>query len=229
MSEELSTAGPVTVLLIRHGRSIANSQGLLAGRMPGVSLDERGLKQSTALVEALGKTAIEFLVHSDLERTRETIKPLAHYLEVPMIEDSRITECDYGDWTGKRLGELSKEPLWTTVQSAPSEVTFPGGESMIAMQTRAVECIRDYVAKASSVFAVCSHGDVIKSIVADAIGLNLDKFQTLDVQPASITAVQYFPHGNARLLLHNYPVGETAFSSLSLESQETLGGGDVRA
>jgi broad specificity phosphatase PhoE len=97
------------------------------------------------------------------------------------------------------------------------------------MQARAVECVREHATKASSVFAICSHGDVIKSIIADAIGLGLDKFQSIDVQPASITVIQYLANGNARLIMQNFPIGEKPFSSLSLESQETLGGGDVRA
>ena len=229
MSDVVTERQPITVVLIRHGRSTANASGILAGRMPGVALDAKGVEQSQSLISALGETNIEFMVHSDLERTLSTVRPLATHLQIPTIEDARITECDYGDWSGRPLSELALEPLWTEIQKRPSQVTFPNGESMMAMQTRAVACVRDYVGQAQRAFAMCSHGDVIKAIIADAVGLELDKFQSIDVRPASISVLQYDSSGGARLVMQNFPVGENAFGSLSLESTNSVGGGDVSA
>ncbi|WP_026405971.1 MSMEG_4193 family putative phosphomutase [Actinomadura rifamycini] len=113
--------------------------------------------------------------------------------------DDRFGEVHYGDWTGRRIEELAKEPLWRVVQSHPSAAVFPGadGESLAAAQHRAVAAVRDWNARIAAehgpdaLYAVCSHGDVIKAIVADALGLHLDQFQRIHADPASLTVVRY--------------------------------------
>ncbi len=111
--------------------------------------------------------------------------------------DDRIGECHYGDWSGRKLAELADEPLMEVVQAHPSAAAFPGGESMRAMQTRAAEAVREWNARverdhgADAVYLMCSHGDIIKSLVADALGLHLDLFQRISVEPCSITAIRY--------------------------------------
>ncbi|MEN9711324.1 MAG: hypothetical protein RL441_1316 [Actinomycetota bacterium] len=217
-----------TVLLLRHARSTANAAGVLAGRMPGVQLDEVGISQAKQLADCLRDLSIEFIVHSDLERTKQTVSPLASASGITLREDQRLTECDYGDWSGKELKELSSEPLWKSIQSTPSSVTFPGGEAMIDMQSRAVAALDFWMEEATSLFAICSHGDVLKSLVAHAIGLPLDKFQGLHVSPASITVLQW---DGSRWTLQalNAPASKEAISSLTLPSQNVVGGGDVSA
>ena len=217
-----------TVLLLRHARSTANAAGVLAGRMPGVQLDEVGIAQAEQLADCLKELSIEFIVHSDLERTKQTVSPLASASGITLREDQRLTECDYGDWSGKELKELSSEPLWKSIQSTPSSVTFPGGEAMIDMQSRAVAALNFWMEEATSLFAICSHGDVLKSLVAHAIGLPLDKFQGLHVSPASITVLQW---DGSRWTLQalNAPASKEAISSLTLPSQNVVGGGDVSA
>ena len=217
-----------TVLLLRHARSTANAAGVLAGRMPGVQLDVVGIAQAEQLADCLKDLSIEFIVHSDLERTKQTVSPLASASGITLREDQRLTECDYGDWSGKELKELSSEPLWKSIQSTPSSVTFPGGEAMIDMQSRAVAALNFWMEEATSLFAICSHGDVLKSLVAHAIGLPLDKFQGLHVSPASITVLQW---DGSRWTLQalNAPASKEAISSLTLPSQNVVGGGDVSA
>jgi probable phosphomutase (TIGR03848 family) len=113
------------------------------------------------------------------------------------LTDRRIIECDYGDWTGQHLKALMKESLWPVVQAQPSAVTFPGGESMQAIwarSTRAIRAIDESVTAehgADAVWLACSHGDVIKSVVADALGMHLDLFQRIVVDPCSVTAIRY--------------------------------------
>ncbi|MGX1750848.1 MSMEG_4193 family putative phosphomutase [Glutamicibacter protophormiae] len=191
-----------TVILVRHGRSTANTAGVLAGRADGVSLDEVGREQAALAGERLAAVPLVGVVSSPLERCLQTAQfiigrqPQAPF--APM--DSDLVECDYGQWQGKTLKELATEELWKVVQSQPSAAAFPGGESLAAMQARAVAAIRRRDAAFESehgpgaVWAAVSHGDIIKSILADALGTHLDMFQRLNVGPASVSIVHYGPH-----------------------------------
>jgi probable phosphomutase (TIGR03848 family) len=185
-----------TVLLLRHGRTTANASGGLAGRMP-VELDETGRGQAERVGERLRKLPLAAVVTSPLIRCRQTLD-LALPELVPEIDEGLI-ECGYGDWEGRPLKELAQEPLWPVVQQHPSAVVFPGGEAMAAMSARAVATIRRWDARVSAehgpdaLWLACSHGDVIKAIVADALGLHLDEFQRLVADPASVSVIRYTP------------------------------------
>ncbi|MFG2297475.1 histidine phosphatase family protein [Streptomyces sp. NPDC048603] len=187
-----------TLILVRHGRSTANTAGLLAGWTPGVTLDERGAAQAAALPGRLAGLPLAAAVTSPLERCTQTLAPLlAARPDLPLHTDERIGECHYGDWSGRKLSELADEPLMDVVQQHPSAAAFPGGESMRAMQARAVDAVRDWNARIAeqhgtgAVYLMCSHGDIIKSLVADALGMHLDLFQRLHVDPCSVTAIRY--------------------------------------
>lgn len=187
-----------TVLLIRHGRTSANAAGLLAGWSPGVFLDEVGSVQVLELAELVSELDLAAIVSSPLDRTLETSQALSAALksvgkDVPIRIDERIGECHYGDWTGKSLSELSELELWPAVQGHPASVRFPGGESLMEMQHRAVTCIRainDDLGSGAT-YAVVSHGDIIKAILADALGMHLDHFQRIQISPASVSVVRY--------------------------------------
>ncbi|MFF2700604.1 histidine phosphatase family protein [Streptomyces cyaneofuscatus] len=187
-----------TLILVRHGRSTANTAGVLAGRTPGVLLDERGTEQAAALPARLSTLALAAAVTSPLERCRQTLQPLIDARPgLPVHTEERISECDYGDWSGRKLAELSDEPLMSVVQQHPSAAAFPGGESMRAMQARAVDAVRDWNDRIEAehgedaTYVMCSHGDIIKSLVADALGMHLDLFQRIHVDPCSVTAIRY--------------------------------------
>jgi probable phosphomutase (TIGR03848 family) len=197
-----------TLLLARHGRTTANAGGILAGWTPGIGLDDVGRAQSAALGSRLGTLPIAAVVTSPLQRCHETLEaalaarpPGAPATPDPM-DDADLGECGYGDWTGRPLAELAKLPLWRVVQSHPSGATFPGegGESMVAMQARAVAAVRRHDAQvtadtgAEAVWLAFSHGDVIKAILADALGMHLDAFQRIMVDPASVSVIRYTPH-----------------------------------
>ncbi|MEV2218119.1 histidine phosphatase family protein [Streptomyces sp. NPDC050997] len=222
-----------TLILVRHGRSTANTEGLLAGWTPGVALDERGATQAAALPGRLAELPLSEVVTSPLQRCEETIRPLLETRPgLTAHTDERIGECHYGDWSGRKLAELSGEPLMEVVQAHPSAAAFPGGESMRAMQTRAAEAVREWNARverdhgADAVYLMCSHGDVIKSLVADALGLHLDLFQRISVEPCSITAIRY-----TRLRPFLVRLGDTGdFASLAPHEEPpagdaTVGGG----
>jgi probable phosphomutase (TIGR03848 family) len=185
-----------TVLLVRHGRTAANSGGVLAGWTPGVGLDETGREQVSALARRLSPVPVSAVVTSPLQRCEETTAALvAERSGLAVHRDDRLGEVRYGDWTGGELKKLAKDPLWRVVQSHPSAVTFPGdgGEAMAAMQQRAVGAVREWNATLGddAIYLVVSHGDVIKAILADALGLHLDQFQRIMVGPASLSVVQY--------------------------------------
>ncbi len=184
------------VLLVRHGRTAANATGTLAGWTPGVALDDKGREQAQALAVRLASVSLDAVVTSPLERCQETAEALLNERDLsrtPRHVDPQLGECHYGDWTGRELKALTKEPLWKAVQAHPSSVTFPGGESMRAMQTRAVDAIRGWSAEFGdhATWAAVSHGDVIKAIVADALGLHLDQFQRIQIDPCSLTVIRY--------------------------------------
>lgn len=186
--------GMPTVILVRHGRSDANGSGILAGRTPGVKLNETGRREADALAERLAGVRVAALVTSPLDRCRQTAAAIAKRHDgLRPAGDRRLTECGYGDWTGMKLSVLVKDPLWPIVQQHPSAVTFPNGESMRAMQQRGVDAIRDHNAKvaADAVWVAVTHGDVIKAIVADALAVHLDEFQRIIVDTGSATVITY--------------------------------------
>lgn len=183
-----------TVILVRHGRTTANADGVLAGWSSGVFLDDRGQEQAAAVADRLAEVRLDALVSSPLDRTMQTADAIAaRQPTVARHVDDRIGECRYGEWTGRRLADLADEPLWATVQGHPSAVTFPGGESMPAMQLRAVSAVRDWNERLGddAVYAMVSHGDVIKAILADALGMHLDAFQRIQADPCSLSIVRY--------------------------------------
>ncbi len=188
-----------TLILLRHGRSTANTAGVLAGRSPGIALDEQGQRQAEALAERLAPVPLAATISSPLQRCQETLGPLLASRQLQPALDDRLAEVDYGEWTGCELKKLGKEPLWKVVQSHPSAAVFPGGEGLAAMQARAVAAVREWDAKlvaehgAEVVWLMCSHGDVIKAVLADALGLHLDGFQRIVVEPCSISVISYTP------------------------------------
>jgi probable phosphomutase (TIGR03848 family) len=221
-----------TVILVRHGRTTANATGLLAGRAAGVSLDQIGREQAALTGERLAAVPVVGVVSSPLERCRQTAQLiLDRQAGTPYAPlESDLTECDYGQWQGRMLSELATEDLWSAVQLQPSSVIFPGGESMAAMQARAVAAIRRHDAAfeaeygPGAVWVAVSHGDVIKSIVADALGMHLDLFQRINVGPASVSIVHY---GAIRPTVYatNTDAGDLSWLSKGINSGDAQVGG----
>jgi probable phosphomutase (TIGR03848 family) len=183
-----------TVLLVRHGLT-AMTGPVLAGWTPGVHLDDRGREQAAALAERLRAVPVAAVVASPLERCQETAAALVAGRDLAVETDERLGECKYGDWTGQELKKLAKDPLWKVVQAHPSAARFPGGEALRETQARAVEAVRSHNERlgADATWLAVSHGDVIKSLVADALGLHLDLFQRIQADPCSLTVIRYTP------------------------------------
>jgi probable phosphomutase (TIGR03848 family) len=187
-----------TVLLVRHGLTAATGH-TLSGWTPGIPLDERGTAQARALGARLAALPLDAIISSPLDRCQQTAAAIAAAgQDRPALQpDDRVGECHYGDWTGQELKVLAKEPLWKVVQAHPSAVRFPGpdGEAMLDMQHRAVTAVRDWNARLGdkATYLVCSHGDVIKALIADALGLHLDLSQRIQADPCSLTVIRYTP------------------------------------
>ncbi len=186
------------LLVVRHGLTAATGTAL-TGRTPGISLDDRGRVQAKAVAARLAGVRLDAIVSSPLDRCFQTAEAIAADQpgEVPVQTDERLIEVGYGDWTGKSLRKLSHEPLWRVVQAHPSAVTFPGegGEALADVQRRAVKAIRDWNEKLGqkSVYLICSHGDVIKALLADSLGLHLDLYQRIIIDPCSLSVIRFTP------------------------------------
>ena len=180
---------------MRHGLTNANTGGTLAGWTPGVHLADKGREQVSALAERLAPVPVAGVVSSPLERCVETATALTAGRDLELATDERLGECHYGDWQGQPLKTLAKDPLWKVVQAHPSAATFPGGEALRDTQARAVAAVREHNERfgADATWIAVSHGDVIKAILADALGLHLDEFQRIVVDPASVSVVSYTP------------------------------------
>jgi probable phosphomutase (TIGR03848 family) len=230
-----------TLILARHGRTTANATGVLAGRTKGVHLDERGTEQARAAAERLAGLPLAAVVTSPLERCRETARAITRAQSTPpgTATERGLVECDYGSWTGRELKALAKEPMWKTVQAHPSAAQFPEGESMAEMSARAVAAVRKWDARIEAehgpdaVWVAVSHGDVIKAILADALGNHLDTFQRIMVDPASLSVVRYTPlrpfvvsmNTSAGDLAHLKPPARKGRSTRRSSSDAAVGGG----
>ena len=183
-----------TVVLLRHGLT-AMTGPVLAGWTPGLHLDERGQAQAAQVAERLRPVRFDAVVSSPLDRCLDTAGAVLDGRALELQVDDRLGECRYGDWTGRPLKELAKDPLWKVVQAHPSAVVFPGpeGEALRDTQVRAVAAVRDWNSRLGpdATWLACSHGDVIKAVVADALGLHLDQFQRILVDPCSVTVIRY--------------------------------------
>jgi probable phosphoglycerate mutase len=218
-----------TVILLRHAHSVANEKGILAGRASGVSLSTKGIEQAALLSSRVGNARFKDLRISPLERCLATIEPWLQSqdaaLRKKILIDPNISEVDYGDWTGKKLLALSLRKEWRVVQNTPSKMKFPNGEGLLQVQQRAETALHQSIKKAGSgVSLIVSHGDVIKSLIATALELDLDKFQKIVIDPASISVLD-FNKGNFRLLHLNDLKTNFEYLSQNKRSDKTLVGG----
>lgn len=212
------------IVLLRHAHSVANEKNLLAGRTPGIALSKTGRDQALQLVKRLGAITFDEIAVSPIQRCRETIDPWlsSSDLKSRVVTDDSISEVDYGSWSGKSLASLRRKSQWKVVQDFPSQMVFPEGESLLEMQGRALSGFyRLNSVKGKGPRLLVSHGDVIKSIVAHCLGMHLDQFQRLIIEPASITIIDT-DDGVSRLVRFNDAKG--FLSSGSSSNQSAIGG-----
>jgi probable phosphoglycerate mutase len=217
------------IVLLRHAHSVANEKNILAGRTPGISLSKTGSKQAELLVDRLGSTTFDQIFISPMERCHQTIAPWlsASPQSNPLTVDHDISEVDYGAWSGKSLAVLRRKKLWKTVAEQPSQMIFPQGESLLQMQQRALSSFyRLNSLKGSKARLLVSHGDVIKSIVAHCLGMHLDQFQKLVIEPASLSIIDT-DNGVSRLITFNDTSGSLGSARKSSQASATTVGGST--
>ncbi|MBE0409127.1 MAG: histidine phosphatase family protein [Anaerolineales bacterium] len=197
------------ILLIRHGENDYVKKGRLAGRQPGIHLNDTGRKQAQALADDLTQkfdmAAFKAIYSSPLERTMETAKPIAESLELEVIPRPGLLETDYGEWQDKKLKGLSRLKIWRVVQFSPSRMRFPGGETFAETQFRICQEIESLceMHEPKDMILCVTHADPIKLAVAHYLGMHLDMFQRLIVSPGSITTLQ-IRDASARLFTLNF-------------------------
>ncbi len=175
------------ILLIRHAPT-PETGSRLTGRQGGVSLGSKGEVIASETAKLLTKVRFAAVYTSPIERTLETAEIIAdpHGL-TPEIEEG-VLEIDFGRWAGRTLKSLRQTRLWSEVQSVPSRVRFPGGESFTDAQYRAVAAVGAIGERTGNeTAAIVSHSDVIKLVISHYLGQPLDLFQRLSISPASIT------------------------------------------
>jgi probable phosphoglycerate mutase len=191
-------------LFVRHGQT-PTTGSTLPGRAPGLHLADSGRTQADVAATRLALLKrIDAVYASPLERTRETAAPIARARKLAVRIDRGLLECDFGDWTGRKLNELRKLPEWNAVQRYPSGFRFPDGESFTEMQTRMVTAVDRLVTRHSGgVVVAVSHADPIKAAVAHAMGVHLDLFQRVVISPCSISAIMYSSSGSVVLSVNS--------------------------
>lgn len=215
------------VVLVRHAHSQANAAGILSGRRPNIALSEKGRTQAQELAMRLGELKVKELRVSPLQRCIETIDPwVSTKSRIRRIEDHGITEVDYGKWSGRTLRSLSREKLWKIVQENPSRVFFPDGEGMANMQARAIESMHLALSSTGTgAVVMVSHGDVIKALVAANLGMRLDDFQRIIIDPASVTVFDFSSKTPRLLLLNDSHTNIGDLGITSTKKRLLVGGG----
>jgi len=220
------------LVFIRHAHSTANDAGILSGQLPGVSLSKKGEKQAQLLVERLGASEFDSIRVSPMQRCEETIAPwlnsgYSRGLKAYEIDESLI-EVDYGSWSGRKLSSLSREKMWKAIQDKPSIVQFPEGERIKAMQKRALSSVMQALEdKKNGTHLFVSHGDVLKALVSSLMKIKLDDFQSLVIDPASVTVID-FDGNRSRLLAFNDTQSPIAPMTKMEKSAKMLLGGGAR-
>lgn len=174
--------------LVRHGDCEPVGK-YLAGRKEGVHLNANGRKQAERIADCLGKTRIDYLFSSPLERAVETAERIASVQKTDLKIDEAFLEIDYGDWTGMSFDKLASDGLWVQFNRFRSSTRVPGGEMMIEVQKRFVSRIKAlHDVSPEAVFGIVSHSDPIKSVLCGYAGISLDLMHRLVINPASVSA-----------------------------------------
>ena len=193
-----------TFLLIRH--ALCDPVGKsIAGRTPGVHLNDDGRRQATVLAGRLGGLPVAAIRSSPLERATETAQPLAAALGLPVVQDTGLTEVDFGEWTGRTLPELDSLPEWRDFNERRSSTEIPGGETMAEVVSRSLatlEQVRRTPDLTGRLVALVSHGDVLRILVAHCIGMDPNVIHRIEIAPASVSILSS-ENGKWRLLLLN--------------------------
>ena len=185
------------VLLVRHGQNDYIGKRL-AGRLPGVHLNDEGLKQAQTVAQTLKELPIKSIYSSPLERAIETARPLADIKSLPVIINHALLEVDFGHWTGMTQQEMESQSMWHTVQTNPIDMRFPGGESFSEAQERITKGLFEIISlyDKNEIIVCFSHSDAIKLAITSALSVSINSFQKLIINPASISILNFTANRN---------------------------------
>jgi probable phosphoglycerate mutase len=200
---------PALVLLVRHGQTGTTGQ-VLPGRAPGLSLADTGRDQAGSVAERIGRLRRVAAVYaSPMERAQETAAPIAAAVGRDVATEDGLDECDFGDWTGRRLSDLRRRKDWSEIQDHPSRFRFPDGESFAEMQIRMVAAVETLGRRhRGKVIVAVSHADPIKAVVSHSMGAHLDQFQRIVISPCSVSALLVAGEGPSIVLATNEVGGD---------------------
>ena len=175
-------------LFIRHGAHDYLGRAI-AGSRPGVHLNELGRKQAEHLAGKLSLLQIDAIYSGPLERVRETAEPLCRARNLPLQVADEFTEIGLGGWTDRAFTELSAEQLWGHYNSFRSSTTAPDGELMLEVQARVVRKLTE-LRREHEFVVIVTHGDVIRTAFAHFLGVHLDLFHRMEIDPASLSLLE---------------------------------------
>jgi broad specificity phosphatase PhoE len=191
--------------LLRHGEHGLLGR-VLAGRMPGVGMTERGRAEIAAQAERLAGEKIAAIYASPLQRTRETAEIVAERLGLPIGFRDDLIELDFGEWTGATFDSIRADPRWQAWSTQRSLATIPGGESMRAVQQRVVATVVELSERhPHETVLLVSHGDVIRSALVFLLGMPLDFYNRIEIGQGSISTVRIDASGIRILALNDRP------------------------
>ena len=196
------------LLLIRHGENDYVKTSRLAGRLPGIHLNERGQKQAQELGEALKDVPIKAIYSSPLERAMETATAIASAHKLQIAQEPGLMDTHVGKWQGRSLKVVRLTKAWKIVQNAPSRFRFPEGESFPETQIRIANVLERVVQKHNKpgdIIAIAFHADPIKLAVSHFLGLPLDNFQRLGCDTGSLTVLHVNEMGANLVKLNQRP------------------------
>jgi len=222
------------LLLIRHGENDVMLRRL-TGRMPGVSLNEKGRSQAKELANALVHAPLKAVYSSPLERAVETAEPLAASHGLSVQVRPALIEVHYGDWQGRTYKQLNRLKKWQQLLKKPSRIRFPGGETMGEVQQRVVADLETLAAewqpqqeseeKTDPIIAIVAHADVIRLALAHYLNMALNDFMRLYINPASVSILMHRGSERPRVISINqlaffsWPEPSTAASPEKPKSQ----------
>ena len=188
--------------LLRHGEHVLAGR-VLAGRTPGVGLSERGRAEIACVAERLAEDGIAAIYASPLQRTRETAEIVAARLKLPVAYREELLELDFGEWTGLTFDEVRRDARWQAWSRHRGMAVLPGGESMRAVQQRAVEALLElHAAHRHDSVLLVSHGDVIRAALLFALGMPLDFYNRIEAGIASVSTMRV-DDGGVRVIAIN--------------------------
>ena len=182
------------LILVRHGESEWNRTGRYQGQ-EDAPLSELGLRQADALANRLEHEHIDAIYTSPLQRARRTAEAIARYHpQVPFVEDPALYEIHHGAWQGLLASEVRERypDLFEEWRTFPTRCQMPGGESFSNILKRTLN-LRERLARLhpEGTVLLSTHDVVVKILIADALGMHMDRINRIWVTNASISVVEY--------------------------------------